>query len=114
VRAHEKRRELEKKQPTEKLFRLLRQRPKTLKRCRDGALWVPGVDEMRRFAHVGGGKAYHKAIEGVTKILIELAPELFQDLNQPWLATLKGLEADRAIAQLEESAPRPTVRRRGL
>jgi hypothetical protein len=64
VRAHEKRRELENRQPTEKLFRLLKQRLLTLKRWRDRGNMISGLDQIRRFVQLDRGKGYQKAVEG--------------------------------------------------
>jgi hypothetical protein len=114
VRAHEKRRELENRQPTEKLFRLLKQRLLTLKRWRGRSDKIPRLDEIRRFPQLDRGKGYQKAVERVAELLTQLAPELFQDLVQPWRAALRGLEATRVIEQLEESAPWSAIRRKGL
>jgi hypothetical protein len=110
--AHEKRREVESRQPTEKLFRLLKQRLLVLKRWRDRGNRIPGLDQIRRFAQLERGKGYQQAVERVAEILTQLAPE--QDLVQPWRAALRDLEATRVIEQLEESAPWPAIRRKGL
>jgi hypothetical protein len=50
------------------------------------------------------GKAYQQAVERVRELLVRLAPEVFQDLGQPWLATMKDIEATGIIERLEECA----------
>jgi hypothetical protein len=106
VRAYEKRRlESARLSETEKLYRLLKKRLAALIRWRIRCNRVPGLDEIRRFAKVNRNKAYQQAVDGVNEILVRLAPEVFQDLVEPWRAALKGLEANREIERLEESAP---------
>lgn len=49
-------------------------------------------------------QAYQKAVERVRKLLVQLAPELMQDLSEPVHANLNAIEAIRRIAAHEHSA----------
>jgi hypothetical protein len=104
VRAREKRRELEHRVPGEKEFSLLRQRLESLRRCRVRWNRIPGIEEIRQFVGAPRGKAYQRAVERVREVLIRLAPEVVQDLGQPWLATLSAIEANGIIDRQEETA----------
>ncbi len=106
VRAREKRRELENRQPSEKSFRLLKQRLEALRRWRVRSNKIPGVDELRRFASLPRSKPYQKAVERVHELLVKIAPELIQDLAQPWRGTLSAIEATQIIEDQEDSAVR--------
>jgi len=106
VRAREKRRELETKRPSEKLLRLLKQRLEALRRWRVRSNTIPGIDEIRQFASLPRSKAYRKAVEKVREVLVKLAPELIQDLAQPWRGTLSAIEATQIIEDQENSAVR--------
>ncbi len=106
VRAREKRRELENRRPSEKLFRLFKQRLEALRRWRVRSNTIPGIDELRRFGSLPRGKAYQKAVERVREVLVQLAPELIQDLAQPWRGTLSAIEATQFIEDQENSAVR--------
>jgi hypothetical protein len=50
------------------------------------------------------GKAYQQAVDRVREVLVRLAPEVFQDLGQPWLATMRNIEATGIIERVEECA----------
>ena len=104
VRVHEKRREVETKEPTEKLLRLLKEKLAALARWRVRINKTPGIDEIRRSMGLERRKAYQQAVERVRHILTQLAPQVFQDLAEPWLSTLSGIEATWHIEQAEESA----------
>src|ERR1039457_2988156 len=106
VRAREKRRELGNRQPSEKLFRLFKQRLEALRRWRVHSNRIPGIEELRQFASLPRRKAYQKAVERVREVLVQLAPELIQDLAQPWRGTLSAIEATQIIEDQENSAVR--------
>lgn len=106
VRAREKRRELENRWPAEKLFRLLKQRLEALRRWRVRSNRIPGIEELRQFASLPRRRAYQKAVERVREVLVQLAPELIQDLAQPWRGTLSAIEATQIIEYQENSAGR--------
>jgi hypothetical protein len=107
VRAREKRRELEYRRPSEKLFRLLKQRLDALWRHRVRATGIRGMDEFRRFANLPRRPLHQNAVESVHDVLVQLAPELFQDLAQPWRGTISAIEADHIIDRIEDAAPWP-------
>ena len=104
VRAREKRRELEHRRPPEKLFRLLKQRLEALERWRVRCNTIPGIDELRRYGNLPRRTAYQKAVERVREVVVQLAPELMQDLAQPWRGTLSAIEATQVIEDQEYSA----------
>jgi hypothetical protein len=112
VRAHEKRHELETRHPAEKLFRLLKQRLEALARWRVRCNRTPGMEEIRLYMDMTRAQAYQRATERVRETLTQLAPELFQDLAQPWRGTLAGLEARQVIENQEKSAMGDGHRRR--
>ena len=111
VRAHEKRRELENKWPAEKSFRLLKQRLEALWRWRVRSNRIPGLEEMRLWGRVSRGKAYQQAVERIRESLVELAPELMQDLAEPWRAALSKIEATQRIETQEYSEEVAILRR---
>jgi hypothetical protein len=106
VRAREKRRELEYRRPSEKLFRLLKQRLEALWRRRVRSNRIHGMDELRRFANLPRRKAYQKTVDNVREVLVQLAPEIFQDQAQSWSTTLSAIEATQIIEDQEGSADR--------
>jgi hypothetical protein len=115
VRALEKRQALEHSVPGEKEFGRLRQRLESLRRCRVHRNRIPGIEEIRQFVGAPRSKAYQRAVERVREVLIRLAPEVVQDLDQPWRATLSAIEATGIIERQEESAatdPPPRRKRR--
>jgi len=59
---------------------------------------------MRLFVGVPRNKVYQQAVERVRELLTRLAPEVFRDLNQPWLAKRRAIEATGIIERQEESA----------
>src|SRR5208282_4899472 len=95
VRAHEKRKILETAQPSEKWFRLLKERLASLARRRNRSSRVPGLDEIRRYAGLSRPRAYQQAVDKVRELLLKLAPEVLQDLSEPWRGTITGIEANR-------------------
>jgi hypothetical protein len=106
VRACEKRREIETKQPSEKLFRLLREQLARLARYRATHNQLgPGMDEIRRSQGLPRKVGYQRVVDKVRELVVQLAPELAQDLAEPWRGTTTGIEANTAIEQAEESAP---------
>ena len=106
VRAREKRRELETRQPSEKVFRLLKQRLEALRRWRVRRNRIVGIEELRQFMGLPRGAAYQKAVERVLVCLVQLAPELIQDLAEPWRGTLSAIEAMQVIQRQESSTVR--------
>ena len=108
VRAFEKRKELESRQPREKQYRLLREWLESLQIWRRRSGVFPGLDEIRRFAGLPRRKNYQRAVEGVRNILMGLAPELFQE-EERWRMAVRDLEANAAIErneQIQRGTPR--------
>jgi hypothetical protein len=112
VRAHEKRKALETRHPPERLFRLLKERLTALARWRVRRNQIPGMEEIRLYAGVGRTPAYQREVEKVLKILIQVAPELLQDLAEPWRAILSKIEATQVIDDQEISAVGDNYRKR--
>jgi hypothetical protein len=98
--------------PLEKVSRVLRQRLESLHRHRARVNRIPGIDEIRRSVSAPRGHAYQQAVERVCEILIRLAPEVFQDLDQPWLAKLIANEATGIIQRQEEGVATDLLPRR--
>jgi len=87
----------------EKEFALLRQRLESLQRYRVRGNRIPGIEEMQQFVGAPRGTAYQRAVERVREVLIRLAPEVVQDLVQPWLASLSAIEATGIIERQERA-----------
>jgi hypothetical protein len=104
IRAYEKRREIETRQPSEKLFRTLKEQLEALRHWRIRSNKVPGMDEMRRAVSMSRTKAYQQAVERVRESLTQVAPEVLQDLVQSWRATLSDIEATREVEGVEAAA----------
>src|ERR1700676_2114747 len=88
------------------MFRLLKQRLDVLRHQRVRRNKMPGMDEVRRFGNLPRRATYQKAVDSVREVLVQLAPELFQDLAHPWSGALSAIEATQIIKDQEDSAVR--------